>query len=100
MELGFVSSILDHENYETMIDLASDMGFSCVEVACWPSGKAERRYAGVTHIDCEKVLADDLYSDHIIKYAADRNIHISSLAFYPNTLDPDIRKRENSFSIH
>ena len=25
--------------------------YECVEVMCWPPSKAERRYAGVTHID-------------------------------------------------
>jgi hypothetical protein len=24
-----------------------------LELACWPLGKAERRYAGVTHIDVD-----------------------------------------------
>jgi len=43
MKLGFVSAILDTWNYEEMMDFASDHGFECVEVACWPQGKAERR---------------------------------------------------------
>ena len=45
MKLGFVSAILDGWTYEQMMDVASEMGFECVEVACWPQGKAERRYA-------------------------------------------------------
>ena len=51
MKLGFVSAILDTWTYEEMMDFAADHGFECVEVACWPQGKAERRYAGVSHID-------------------------------------------------
>ena len=43
MKLGFITSILDQYGYEQMIDTAAEMGFSCVEVACWPDGKAERR---------------------------------------------------------
>lgn len=39
MKLGFVSAILDTWNYEEMMDFASDHGFECVEVACWPQGK-------------------------------------------------------------
>ena len=58
MKLGFVSAILDTWSYEEMMDFASDHGFECVEIACWPQGKAERRYAGVSHIDVDKVLAD------------------------------------------
>ena len=93
MKLGFVSAILDQSNYEEMMDIASDLGFECVEVACWPQGKAERRYAGVSHIDAERVLEDDAYAKHILDYAAEKKVEISSLAFYPNTLDPDLEKR-------
>ena len=53
MKLGFVSAILYGWSFEEMIDTARDLGFSCVEAACWPSGKAERRYAGVSHIDVD-----------------------------------------------
>ena len=93
MKLGFVSAILDDSSYEEMIDTAKKLGFQCVEAACWPSGKAERRYAGVSHIDAERVLADEEYAEHVLDYAAKRGVEISSLAYYPNTLDPDLEKR-------
>ncbi len=93
MKLGFVSAILDQSNYEEMMDIASSLGFECVEVACWPQGKAERRYAGVSHIDAERVLEDDAYAAHILYYAKEKNVEISSLAFYPNTMDGDLEKR-------
>lgn len=96
MKLGFVSAILDWAGYEEMIDTASDLGFQCVEVACWPRGKAERRYAGVSHIDAERILQDDSYTHYIKKYAENKNIKISSLAYYPNTMDPDLQKRESA----
>ena len=94
MKLGFVSAILDESTYKEMMDIASDLGFECVEVACWPKGEAERRYAGVSHIDVEKVLEDDRYATEILDYAKSKKVEISSLAFYPNTLDPDKEKRE------
>jgi len=53
MKLGFVSSILADWDFKGTIDVASELGFSCVELACWPQGKAERRYGGVSHIDTE-----------------------------------------------
>lgn len=93
MRLGFVSAILDQSNFEEMIDIASDLGFECVEVACWPKGKAERRYAGVSHIDVERVLEDDEYANYIINYSKHKNIQISSLAYYPNTMDGNLEKR-------
>jgi sugar phosphate isomerase/epimerase len=94
MLLGLVSAIADTMSYEEMIDFVSETGLECVEVACWPAGKAERRYAGVSHIDADKVLADDEYAKHINDYAAERNVKISSLAYYPNTMDADLAKRQ------
>ena len=94
MKLGFVSAILDGWTFEEMIDTAHEMGFSCVEAACWPVGKAERRYAGVSHIDAARVLSDAEYAEHILKYCAEKQVEISSLAFYPNTMDADLAKRE------
>lgn len=96
MKIGFVSAILDGWSFEEMMDTASEMGFKCVEVACWPKGKAERRYAGVSHIDVKKVIKDDSYASYILDYAKKKNVAISSLAFYPNTMDADIEKRKAS----
>lgn len=42
-------------SFEEMIDTISSLGYECVEAACWPSGKAERRYAGVSHIDVDEL---------------------------------------------
>ena len=91
MKLGFVSAILDGWTFEEMIDTASEMGYSCVEVACWPCGKAERRYAGVSHINVDE-LTDEKIA-YIKDYCAKKNVEISSLAFYPNTMDGNLEKR-------
>lgn len=91
MKLGLVSAILDTCNYEEMIDIVSENGLECVEVACWPAGKAERRYAGVSHINVDEL--SDEKSQYLIKYATERGVKISSLAYYPNTMDPDVTKR-------
>lgn len=91
MKLGFVSAILDNNTFEEMIDTASKLGFKCVEVACWPKGKAERRYAGVTHIDVDSL--DDEKVEYINNYCSEKGVEISSLAFYPNTMDSDLEKR-------
>ena len=40
MKLGFVTAILADSGFEEMIDTASRLGYECVEVACWPAGKA------------------------------------------------------------
>ena len=94
IKFGLLTAILDGWTYEEAVDIAAEMGFKCLEVACWPAGKAERRYAGVSHIDAERVLEDDAYAQHVLDVAAAKGIRISSLAFYPNALDPDPAKRE------
>ena len=94
MKLGFVSAILDTYSFEEMMDTASKLGFECVEVACWPQGKAERRYAGVSHINVDDTSAE--YVSYIKNYASEKGVAISSLAFYPNTMDSDPEKRQAS----
>lgn len=91
MKLGLVSAILDGWTYEEMIDEISRIGYNCVEVACWPNGKGERRYAGVSHIDVTDL--DEEKKNHILGYAKDHGVEISALAFYPNPLDPDVEKQ-------
>ena len=91
MKLGFVSAILGGWTFEEMIDTAANMGFACVEVACWPVGKAERRYAGVSHINVDELT--DEKAAHILDYCKKRGVTISSLAFYPNTMDGNLEKR-------
>lgn len=92
MKLGFVSAILDGVPFEKVIDIASDLNFQCVEMACWPRGKAERRYAGVSHIDVDNLTADQV--KHVQDYCNSKNVQISSLAYYPNPMDGDLEKRE------
>lgn len=91
MKLGFVSAILDGWTFEDVIDIAADFGYDCVEVACWPAGEAERRYAGVSHIDVANL--DQTKASEILEYCQSRDVEISSLAYYPNTMDPDPDKR-------
>jgi sugar phosphate isomerase/epimerase len=86
MKLGFVTSILDGWDFDGVLDVASSLGFSCIEVACWPRGKAERRYAGVSHIDTEGMTIKE--AEEIKRKCREKGITISSLAYYPNALDP------------
>ena len=93
IHFGLLTAILDGWSFEEAVDTAAEMGFECLEVACWPAGKAERRYAGVSHIDAERVLEDDEYAAYVKNYVESKGMHISSLAYYPNTMDPDLEKR-------
>ena len=91
MKLGFVSAILADWTFEEMIDTAATMGYRCVEVACWPVGRSERRYAGVSHIDVDSLT--DEKAAYLLDYCHKRNVEISALAYYPNPLDTDPAKR-------
>ena len=92
MKLGFVSAILDGWTFEEMMDTAAGLGYECVEAACWPQGKAERRYAGVSHIDVDNDSRE--YVNHIHETCKKTGVEISALAYYPNTMDGDFQKRE------
>jgi sugar phosphate isomerase/epimerase len=96
MKLGFVSAILDGWSFEEAADIAARNGFSCIEAACWPRGKGERRYAGVSHINVDG-LTDESVSA-IKAVCAEKGIFISSLAFYPNVMDRDVEKRNSAIS--
>ncbi len=87
MQLGFVSAILPDLSLEEVLDFAASEGFDCVEVMCWPKGKAERRYAGVTHIDVVDLSPDDAAA--INELCATKGVSISGLGYYPNPLTPD-----------
>jgi sugar phosphate isomerase/epimerase len=92
IQLGFVSAILGDLSFEEVIDFAADSGYSCVELMCWPSGKADRRYAGVTHVDVAAL--DDNEIQRIKNKLAGRNVTVSGLGYYPNPLHPDRSKAE------
>lgn len=92
MKLGVVSAIYDQSDFKEMIDLAAREGLECVEVACWPRGKAERRYAGVSHIDTAGMTEDT--AREITSYCASKGVGISALAYYPNPLDENLEKRQ------
>lgn len=94
MKLGFISSILDSSSFEEVIDTAAELGYECVEVACWPKEKAARRYAGITHIDMEALTEDRIAS--IRQYCQKKHVAISALAYYPNTLTDDLDQRRRT----
>lgn len=90
MKCGLLTSILGELPFEEVVSYAAKMGFRGLEVACWPRGKAERRYAGVSHIDVEN-LSDEECSA-ITELCAEYNIAISALCYYPNIMDADEEK--------
>lgn len=91
MQLGFVSAILGELSLEEVLAFAAAEGFACVEVMCWPTGAADRRYAGVTHLD-----VTDLGPARIGAVQAlvkKHGVAIAGLGYYPNPLDADFQHR-------
>jgi len=87
MKLGLMSAALPQMSLEELAAWASQNRFGMLEIACWPKGRSERRYAGVTHID---VAALDKASAQEINAMIERHeLQISSLGYYPNPLHPD-----------
>ena len=90
MKLGFVSAILPDLNLKELVQLASNTGYDCIELMCWPKGKAARRYAGVTHLDV--VDFDKKKAMEVKALFRDKNVSISGLGYYPNPLSPQLEE--------
>ena len=92
MKLGFVSAILPDLSLEQLLNFAREEDYDCVEVLCWPKGKATRRYAGVTHIDVENFGKKE--SEQVIALTKKTGVSISGLGYYPNPLAPNAKEAE------
>lgn len=89
MQLGFVSAILPDFDLAQVLAKAADIGYDAVEVMCWPPGKAERRYAGVTHVD---VTALNPAGVRRVRGLQEQyGVRVSALGYYPNVLSGDAR---------
>lgn len=87
MQLGFVSAILHDLSLEEVLAFAADEGFPCVELMCWPRGRADRRYAGVTHLDVSDFTEEA--AEHVRELVRIHGVRVSGLGYYPNPLDPN-----------
>lgn len=92
IKFGLLTAICEGMTFEEVVDFAAENNLECLEVACWPQGGAARRYAGVSHIDVANMTPEK--AAQINQLCADKGVAISSLAYYPNPLDPDEEKRK------
>ncbi len=97
MKLGFVSAILPELSLEEVFEFAAMERFACVELMCWPKGRAERRYAGITHVDVDGFGKSD--AGRVMDLVAATGVEISGLGYYPNPLAPD-RKEARVYVDH
>lgn len=91
MQLGFVSAILGDLGLEEVLAFAGREGFACVELMCWPPGAADRRYAGVSHLDVSQF--GETEAKRVRALLDKTNVAISALGYYPNPLHPDPEHR-------
>ena len=91
MKLGFFTAALPGNTLEQAARWGAESGFQAIEIACWPLGKATRRYAGVTHIDVATL--DPAKAKEIRTMLDGYGLTISSLGYYPNPLHPDAEHR-------
>jgi sugar phosphate isomerase/epimerase len=92
MKLGLMTAAFPGQSLEQVASWASGNGFEMLELACWPVGKADRRYAGVTTIDVSGLNAAG--AKNILATTQKYGLEISSLGYYPNPLHPDPEHRE------
>jgi sugar phosphate isomerase/epimerase len=78
---------MGNRSFEEVIGFASGNKFRCVEIMCWPVGKAERKYAGVSHINVDELTDTRIIS--LQEFLKEKKVFISGLGYYPNPLDPD-----------
>jgi sugar phosphate isomerase/epimerase len=87
MKLGLFTSAFPGLPLEGVAKWAAGNGFEMLELAAWPPSRAERRYAGVTHVDAEHL--DRPGAAAIKGLLQSLGLGISSLGYYPNAMDPD-----------
>lgn len=87
MKLGFVTAILPDLSLNEVSQFAAQEGYDTVEVMCWPKGKAERRYAGVTHLDVSDLSNEE--AESTLEMMNEAGVELSGLGYYPNPLAPD-----------
>ena len=88
MNLGLLTAAFPTLELDAVASWASANGFDALELACWPAAGGERRrYAGVCHVDVERL--DEPLAAHVRASTGERGLEISALAYYPNNLDPD-----------
>ena len=92
MQLGFVSAILPELSLADVAQFAAETEYTCVELMCWPRSKAERRYAGVTHVDVSDFNASQ--ASEIRDLMTEAGVQISGLGYYPNALSPNAEESQ------
>jgi sugar phosphate isomerase/epimerase len=88
VKLGLMTAALSGLTLEELANWAAEEGFQTLEIASWPRVTGDqRRYAGVSHLDVDAL--DEAGAARTRQLLDAHGLEISSLAYYPNNLDPD-----------
>lgn len=93
MELGFLTNCFDLP-FTKKIEIAHEIGFDCIEVACWQKKKGNL-HSGCD-IDVENFSSQDADKLHALLNI--KNLTISSLAYYENMLHSDLEIRAQNLN--
>lgn len=97
MKLGLLTVPFPDQSLDAIAGWAQGVGFSALEVACWPKASGpQRRYAGVCHIDVASL--SEAEGSEIVARLAEKGASISALGYYPNPLHPDEEERAATLS--
>ncbi len=91
MKLGIVSAALPNLSLAELAQWSSANRFQMLELMCWPLSQAERRYAGVTHVDVVDFTPEK--AAKVNATMAKYGLEISGLGYYPNPLTADLEQR-------
>lgn len=93
MKLGLLTAAFPERSLEEVAAWAAAHGYQALEIAAWPAASgADRRYAGVAHLDAATL--DAAGAQAIRDLLAGYGLTISALAYYPNHLHPDPAQRQ------
>src|SRR6056297_826921 len=92
MKLGLMTAAFPDKSLREVAEWSRGAGFEMLELACWPVGKATRRYAGVTTLNVTD--SGQKEADEARAILNENELEISSLGYYPNPMHPDPEHRE------
>lgn len=92
MKFGLLTSICEGMTFEEVVDFAAENQLECLEVACWPQGGAQRRYAGVSHIDVANL--DEKKAAEIKQLCQEKGVEISSSHIIPTHWSRTRKKKQ------
>jgi len=88
LEIGLTSAIFPDLSLKRVLEFLGEHNIKYIEPMCWPKGKADRRYAGVSHIPVGPKFGQK-EADEVLALCNAQQVGMSGLGYYPNLLSAD-----------